>query len=79
MLAGASPCVLAAEAAQFGMGMKKSLHGCRFMTVQLSWADRVKKTGLTLIPAKGHVKAGAHICTSARQAQASSAKNPDCS
>lgn len=79
MLAGASLCILAAVTAQFGVGMKNSLRGCRFMTVQLSWVDEVKKTGLTLIPAKGHVKAGAHICTSARQAQASSAKNPDCS
>lgn len=49
------------------------------MTEQLSWVDEVKKAGLTLIPAKGHVKAGAHICSSARQTQASSAKNPDCS
>lgn len=49
------------------------------MTVQLSWVDEVKKADLTLTSAKGHVKAGAHIYISARQTQASSAKNPDCS
>lgn len=79
MSAGASLCILAAATARSEVGMKKGLHGCRFMTEQLSWVDEVKKAGLTLIPAKGHVKAGAHICSSARQTQASSAKNPDCS
>lgn len=49
------------------------------MTVQLSWVDEVKRAGLSLIPAKGRVKAGARICISARQTQASSAKNPGCS
>lgn len=28
-----------------------------FVTVQLSWVDEVKRAGLSLIPAKGHVKA----------------------
>lgn len=45
------------------------------MTVQLSWVDEVKRAGLSFIPAKGCVKAGAHICISARQTQARSAKN----
>lgn len=68
-----------AVTAQLGVGMKKSWHGCGFMTGQLSWVDEVKRAGLSLIPAKGYVKAGAHICISARQTQASSAKNPGCS
>lgn len=79
MSAGASLCVLAAATAQLGVGMKKSWHGCGFMTMQLSWVDEVKRAGLSLIPAKGRVKAGACICISARQTQASSAKNPGCS
>lgn len=49
------------------------------MTVQLSWVAEVKRAGLSLIPAKGHVEAGTHICISARQTQASSAKNLGCS
>lgn len=75
MSAGASLCILAPVTAPFGVGVKKSLHGYRFMTVQLPWVDEVKRAGL--IPAKGHVKAGA--CISARQTQASSAKNLGCS
>lgn len=33
----------------------------QFMTVQLPWVDEVKRAGLSLIPAKGHVKAAACI------------------
>lgn len=33
----------------------------QFMTVQLLWVDEVKRAGLSLIPAKGHVKAAARI------------------
>lgn len=33
----------------------------QFMTVQLPWVDEVKRAGLSLIPAKGHVKAAARI------------------
>lgn len=33
-----------------------------FMTVHLSWVVEVKRAGLSLIPAKGRIKAAAHIC-----------------
>lgn len=34
----------------------------QFMTVHLSWVDKVKRAGLSLVPAKGRVKATAHLC-----------------
>lgn len=34
----------------------------QFMTVHLSWVVEVKRAGLSLLAAKGRVKAAAHIC-----------------
>lgn len=34
----------------------------QFMTVHLSWVVEVKRAGLSLVAAKGRVKAAAHIC-----------------